>query len=1349
MMKKEPKCSVCPDDVKSIPKNLKKYQVGTPTYSGGMLPMATVSSPMSESPIARNLRVKKALQEGRDVNTAKTANERGFENTVKELSGAGSVERIYNNPKKTVVGTAKALANIAALPVGVGQGLSEVVKGKEFNMGNNPLTGGKYSEGFDEALDVATVLPAMGLVGKGLSASKKLNAARGLIGKGIQTSKESGLLSNAYKINPRAFKLNPESYYRGIGKEGINDIIESGIIRSKKQHAYPEPYFSKGIVGDKYAKGYFAELTNEPMKGVGSFADGDLIQTPINTVSVGNPNLKLYEKNWLKGYKEVPIPGSSNAYMSVPDDLSTINFGYKPPLTIIEKGKTMFMSSSNRQKFLADKTVDDAFEYADRVMKDPEYAKRFKDVKSMTPSNAADEQDVLNYIREQVESGKMTSQDFSKEQIAKMSDEEIKNNFANAYRYNTSNVAYYDADKLPVYKNRTSQTPQQTSVQHLKKNIRINPFSEKKTGLYDPGKFASTQNTSSEVVEVGSKNLGDLFNVTVHEILGHGKTFGNVSLTQKEKELLQSVFKSNNSASSYIKMPTETMARIDEIRSTLNKDNPFKTITEDDLLKFEKMVNTNKNIPGANWGEKGSSMLQFIQNMDKKELAKVMNKMYGTAGTAVGAETLRQSKLDGKVNLPKYQLGTVFVNSAQDPRNLAFIDSTRAGQQSLAGLMNDIRVGDIPATMTNGQPIRRVEDLARANPNLMRIGAGRASGVNMRANLSNGDPNGLDANMPLSGARNKPVVTLDGPAFMSNDYYRMPRQQVVVGEDPALKLDKKNYLSIPVRSPNAATLKELDEPLKVREIPREKPAMVDQNFSSAELLRILKKPSGYTNKGDGKGNLPKFQLGSPMPTKQQYQDSIQTNYQSHLEKTGGASPLPPGVNLGMNCINGVCNFIKGTNAHKFGGKGYTGNATFNDEREKNGYYEADWRTTGFEVGDVVQYARTKDNAERIDGMKITPKNAKELYPQHAKVILNTRVDDRGRKMYTIGHNGGDIKFTTSEITEEELMKHGIEGYGTYNGLIVNRYDPEKVKESKAALLARQAVFQGNNEHASKYNTPPNFIYKGAKGAKSEQNMVGYFKKNYQALGKQSNMSPETLHKAFTNIVGIGHQESDLGGNTEVKMPQFLMDEARTLRDNFSTEDDWKKDYWKSNADGVQSKYKSEAEFKKALASRSPISPEVSKYLYLNSPRSKGTFKQKELSERGRFFDSNLDSEEKQFVSAMQLYMDNYDVVKKKYPGKTDDEYLDLATLMHNAPSKALTPEYVEYYQKNNKIDYVNKVKAQRGELVIGETFKPSGTNLIGAKDSTLANATPVPRIATPTKLSPKEVETLKAFMSKK
>ena len=130
----------------------------------------------------------------------------------------------------------------------------------------------------------------------------------------IKASKESGLLSNAYKLNPLAFKPNPEAYYRGLGKEGLDDIFNSGVIKSKKINAYPEPYFSKGKIGDKYANGYFAELTNEPMKGVGSFTTGDLIQTPVNQVAINNPNLKLYQKNWLKGYKEVPkeLPGSPN-----------------------------------------------------------------------------------------------------------------------------------------------------------------------------------------------------------------------------------------------------------------------------------------------------------------------------------------------------------------------------------------------------------------------------------------------------------------------------------------------------------------------------------------------------------------------------------------------------------------------------------------------------------------------------------------------------------------------------------------------------------------------------------------------------------------------------------------------------------------------------------------------------------------------------------------------------------------------------------------------------------------------------------------------------------------------------
>lgn len=164
------------------------------------------------------------------------------------------------------------------------------------------------------------------------------------------------IVNQVHKLNPNAFKINPEAFYRGVGKDGMNDIMESGIIKSKKVHAYPEPYFSKGKIGDKYASGYFAELTNEPMKGVGSFSTGDLIQTPVSQVNINNPNLKLYQKDWLQGYKEI-----------------------KPTSNKVEY-KTNFLSESkkNTQNRFKDEQVlpehiDDVVQQELKYLESPEY----------------------------------------------------------------------------------------------------------------------------------------------------------------------------------------------------------------------------------------------------------------------------------------------------------------------------------------------------------------------------------------------------------------------------------------------------------------------------------------------------------------------------------------------------------------------------------------------------------------------------------------------------------------------------------------------------------------------------------------------------------------------------------------------------------------------------------------------------------------------------------------------------------------------------------------------------------------------------------------------------------------
>jgi hypothetical protein len=152
----------------------------------------------------------------------------------------------------------------------------------------------------------------------------------------IKTSKKSGLLSNAYKINPLAFKPNPEAYYRVLGKEGINDALESGVIRANPKNIHPfsgqpvydKPYFSKGVPFDRDWKSPFKNKKGK--QAVGSiypdetmvevfghdkfYPTNDLVTSPSVNLTPFDESVNLYKRDWLHGYKEVPkeLPGSPN-----------------------------------------------------------------------------------------------------------------------------------------------------------------------------------------------------------------------------------------------------------------------------------------------------------------------------------------------------------------------------------------------------------------------------------------------------------------------------------------------------------------------------------------------------------------------------------------------------------------------------------------------------------------------------------------------------------------------------------------------------------------------------------------------------------------------------------------------------------------------------------------------------------------------------------------------------------------------------------------------------------------------------------------------------------------------------
>jgi hypothetical protein len=467
--------------------------------------------------------------------------------------------------------------------------------------------------------------------------------------------------------------------------------------------------------------------------------------------------------------------------------------------------------------------------------------------------------------------------------------------------------------------------------------------------------------------------------------------------------------------------------------------------------------------------------------------------------------------------------------------------------------------------------------------------------------------------------------------------------------------------------------------------------------------------------------------------KQAYQDAIKNNYSKYIESVHNKTPYNEITGADkehpMNCINGVCTVIQGTGAKKFN-QSYSGNMTFADNAKKEGYYKADPNKEGFEIGDVIQYARTKSHAATlgrfIPSSTLNSVNANELVPQHAKVILDKYVDDDGVTRYKVGHNGGKDKWIlsgdpddeTKDLAETTLLKHFNEGWkkeDTYfDGLIVNRYDPDYVQKTEEKDKLETDAIKGKNQYANAYKGQPEIDIKQevydmygkplVTDYTKAKPLLDFYKKNYEKIGKSADMPPATLNKLFHNQIGIAAQETEFDNPltkraiTKSLVPDWALSGARRVAGMIDDDTTWVDDYWKKNADDVQKKYKTVDEFKKHLGENSKLSPEGREYLYYNSPKSKGMFQQKELSKRGRMLGSNFDTPENQFVSSMHLAVDNYHLLKNKYPDLSDDQLVDLTTLMHNAPSKALTPEFVNYYLKNNDIQYVNDVKNKRGVI---------------------------------------------------
>jgi len=157
---------------------------------------------------------------------------------------------------------------------------------------------------------------ALNFIPLGKGAKPLLNKA----GKALGT--ESGLLSNAWRLNPKAYQYNlPENtMWRGLGKEGMKDAVSSGLFRSK-QDVVPEfypgtklrmdksfgtnPYFTpKFKTASTYGDQFLAEVPRDAANWRNRYKRTTWSQVADKPIPVDEG--RILQKNWLQGYKEIP-----------------------------------------------------------------------------------------------------------------------------------------------------------------------------------------------------------------------------------------------------------------------------------------------------------------------------------------------------------------------------------------------------------------------------------------------------------------------------------------------------------------------------------------------------------------------------------------------------------------------------------------------------------------------------------------------------------------------------------------------------------------------------------------------------------------------------------------------------------------------------------------------------------------------------------------------------------------------------------------------------------------------------------------------------------------------------------
>jgi hypothetical protein len=167
--------------------------------------------------------------------------------------------------------------------------------------GRTGETGRSYAEFHGDVMSAMTPIPGIQQMGR--IPNIKQGLEKGLQQTGKYLTEETAL-RNAYKLNPYAFKPNPEAYYRQVGKDAIDDALSSKLIREKGEIVSQENYDKfldqlQDIAGTKEYLNYedkYRAMSNNSHGPMPYFQKGELFYGDKPTLSIREKGIPLKER---------------------------------------------------------------------------------------------------------------------------------------------------------------------------------------------------------------------------------------------------------------------------------------------------------------------------------------------------------------------------------------------------------------------------------------------------------------------------------------------------------------------------------------------------------------------------------------------------------------------------------------------------------------------------------------------------------------------------------------------------------------------------------------------------------------------------------------------------------------------------------------------------------------------------------------------------------------------------------------------------------------------------------------------------------------------------------------------